>query len=176
MYKHASLSIYSQRSYLLSIDSKNILSDHNITNDMISLIDLTDKYGIVAAKEVIIEEAKQKIYILAQIPESLYMINLITENLNKTAITCRGAMSLTKGNDVMVLPCFTDNMIAMYSLDVDMMATSSYAREPSSCVIDDKHKLIFCTISGDGILAIYDHKLKRLGYVFNKAPLNRLGS
>lgn len=176
MDKHATSSIYSQHSYLLSIDSKHVLSPNAITNDMISLSDLTDKYGIVAAKEMIIDEARNQAYILAQVPETLYMIDLASDHLNKTAITCHGAMSLTKGNDVMILPCFTDNMITMYSLDLDMLATSSYAREPSSCVIDDKHKLIFCTISGDGILAIYDHKLKRLGYVFNKAPLNRLGS
>jgi hypothetical protein len=174
--KNAVSPVYAKASYLLAINMSHLLGNQAITASMIDLIDLTDKFAIASAQDLHIDDNKGQAYVLSRIPQALYLIDLTKNELLKTGVACNGATSIAMGNDFLVVPCFTENLIAMYSLDLDLINTSPYGRGPLQCVIDKAHDLIFCTISEDGILAIYDKKLGILGHVFDKAPLNRMGS
>jgi hypothetical protein len=92
---------------------------------------------------------------------------------------CTGAtsMAVDPSSDTLVIPCFADNRVAAFSMDsLNVKAMSKViGRGPTFVLIDKTTGYFFCTLS-DGTVAILDDKLNYLGHLFDKAPLNRIGS
>lgn len=166
--------------YVVAISTEALLAQESITESMIEIWDLQTQFSIASAVDFFIDEAHHHAYLLSRMPEALFKIDLGKRELLDTAIVCRGATSISfnMAENMMVVPCFSDNRLASYSLKpLRHLTTSSFiGRGPSNCVIDAAHKLIYCTFYLEGTLRVFDFRFDYLGHVFQKAPLYRVGS
>lgn len=167
-------------SYLVAITVSDLVAQEPITDAKLELWNLDELFSIASAQDLYIDEVSNHAYVLARIPESLFKINLTTSELIDVGIVCTGAgsMAVSKDTNALVVPCMSDNRVAMYSLAPLRLTTVSaiVGRGPAMCAIDKAHNLIYCTYNNDGTLVIFDDTLTYRGYVFPKAPLNRMGS
>lgn len=166
--------------YLVAISVRDLMAQAPLTDAKLELWNLAELFSIASAQDLYIDEASNHAYVLARIPESLFKINLATSELMDVSIMCTGAgsMAVSKDKNALVVPCMTDNRVALYSLAPLRLLTVSaiVGRGPAMCAIDKAHDLIYCTYNNDGTLVVFDHKLTYRGYIFPKAPLNRTGS
>jgi hypothetical protein len=167
-------------SYLVAILVKDLVAQAPIVDSMIELWDFFDQFSIASVQDLFIDDGQSHIYLLARIPESLFKINLNTKELMDVNVVCTGARSMvvSTAKDSLIVPCFAENRVALYTLSPFRLKQSSgfVGRGPSACVVDEAHALVYCTFSKDGTLVIFDDKLSYRGYIFPKAPNNRIGS
>ncbi len=168
-------------SFLVAIKTSDLLSNSVLTDQKIEVWNLNDLAAVAGATDFAINSTKNEAYVLARVPEALFKIDLTKSSVSEVATICLGAtsMAVDEASDTIALPCFTSNRVTAFSMDtLKVKATSKViGRGPSFVVIDKTTGYIFCTLSNDGIVAILeDVTLNYLGHVFDKAPLNRIGS
>lgn len=136
--------------------------------------------GVASAHDFYLDEAQNHLYLLGRIPESLYKIDLARKTLLNKSPVCTEAtkMAVSQIKDSLVIPCFKDNRVSLYTLSSLTLSnvTPVIGRGPSYCVIDEPHGLVYCTFTVEGIMVIFDDRLNYQGYIFNKAPRNQMGS
>lgn len=166
--------------YVIAISTEALLAQESITESMIEIWDLQAQFAIASANDFYVDEINNHAYLLARAPEALFKIDLGKKELLDTAIVCQGATSFTLDatENMMVVPCFSDNRLASYSLKpLRHLTTSPFiGRGPTACVIDAIHRLVYCTFSLEGVARVFDYTFGDLGYVFQKAPPYRVGS
>lgn len=165
-------------SYLVAINTSDLLAASAVSESKVMLWNLAEQASIAGVHDFYIDEGKNEAYVLAHIPEALFKFDLNLKTIIEVAAVCSGATSfaVSPSDDQIVIPCFTDNRVASFSMaSLSAKATSKVlGRGPAFVVI--ANGFIFCTLSNDGILAILDDKLNVVGHIFNKAPINRIGS
>lgn len=165
--------------YLVALKVADLLSDNPIAEGMVDVWDFNESFAIASAQDMHIDDALGHLYLLGRIPEGLFKIDLATKALMEKSVVCTGArsMAVSSSNRTLIVPCYVDNHIALYSQNpLSLVTTHRGGRNPAYCVSDDAHGLIYCTYNQDGTMVIYDEKLNYRGYLFNKAPENRIGS
>lgn len=165
--------------HLLSIKVSDLLAD-NLELSKIESLDLTKTFNILGVRDLFIDEAKEQAVLLATSPASLFKIDLAKKTVIKTNTVCVNAasMAVNKAKDLVVVPCSSDEQLMSFSLSgLDTKSSSDMVgRLPSYAVIDEANELVYCSFYVDGTVGIFDLKLKYLGHLFNKAPINRSGS
>lgn len=167
-------------SYIVAIKASDLVGNNVISEPKVELWNLQDLASISGVQDFYIDEVKNEAYVLSRVPEALYKLDLSARSIIEVASVCTGATSFAVNptDDQIVMPCFMDNRVASFSMTtLHAKATSKIlGRGPSFVVIDASNGLIYCTFSNEGILAILDAKLNLLGHIFDKAPINRIGS
>lgn len=165
--------------YLASIGIKD-LEDEKFSNATVEVMDLKEKFNIIGARDLYIDQAKNQLLLLATNPAGLFRIDLAKKSLITTNPVCSNAdsMAVNPNLGLIVIPCMKDNRLQSYSFEnLKLLNTSDFdGRFPASALIDEKHRLIYSSFFLDGIVGIFDLNLNFLGHLFNRAPLERLGS
>lgn len=166
--------------YLVSIDTRNVMADSAIDQSMIEVWDLSEIGSISGAVDFFVDEKSSFLYVLSNVPETLYKLDLTQRNIVETSVVCTAAtmMAVDSADDTIAIPCYKDNRLITYSLSTLQLKTASHVigRGPAYTVIDPVNEFFYTTLIDDGILAIFNKKLEKLGHIFKKAPINRTGS
>lgn len=166
--------------FLVAIKVNDLIANSTLTDQNIELWDLNNLASIAGAQDFFVDDATKEVYVLARLPEALYKIDLTQKTPVEIAPVCTGAtsMAINPADDTIVVPCFTENRLTAFSMKTLAVknTTKVLGRGPSSVIIDKTSGTIFCTLTQDGIVAILDKNFTYIGHLFDKAPLNRIGS
>ncbi len=145
-----------------------------------TVLALTD-FSIEATRDIYFDEGKSELYVMSSMPQMLSKIDWNTKKLLLSNPVCLGATSFSVDSvgKRMFVPCFSDNRVASFSLDNLALknVTSELGRGPTYASFDALNNRLFVSFFLDGTVIILNaDDLKYQGYLFNKAPKNRVGS
>lgn len=167
-------------SHVLSVKVSDLLADEPLHESKIDLIELTERFNLIGVQDLYVDEVQNEAIVLGRMPEALYKIDLGKKSLVKTSVVCTESTTMAVNNnlDLIVVPCFKDNRVQAYSLSQLELTRSStvIGRGPAFAAIDEKNKLVYCSLNLDGTVVVLDLMLNQLAEIFDKAPSSRTGS
>jgi hypothetical protein len=166
-----------KHSYIVAVKVSDLMAETTISN--LDLWDLSEIAQITGVRDFFVDESVNLAFVLGSLPEALYKLDLNQKAMIETSPVCVKASSMAVNSTwgLIFIPCFDDNKVVSYSTTtLNLKSSSRTGRGPGFCVTDERNRLVYCTLYVDGILVIFDEQLAIRGYVFDKAPTNRMGS
>lgn len=169
-----------RNTYIIKAKWDVLINQTSLKKSDVEIWDLRSEMGINQAVDFVIDSAKNELVLLASRPEMLVKINLANKGvLNETNI-CKGAsmLALDEVNNQLYVPCFYDDTVIKIAQDT-FLTTAISARIPGGPLfisVDSKRNLVLVSSFNQGVVEVLGSQLEPYGYLFKKAPKNRVGS
>lgn len=169
-----------KNTYLIKAKWDVLINQTSLKNSDVDIWDLRSEMGVNQAVDFVIDNASNQLILLASRPEILFKINLANKDLLKQTNVCKGASMLAfdKVNNQLYVPCFYDDTVIKIAQNT-FLTTAISARIPGGPLfisVDSKRNLVLVSSFNQGVVEVLGSQLEPYGYLFNKAPKNRVGS